>query len=92
MLTLQARMAHASVAPTQSAKDRGRTRTLREEVIEPELVAVVINMEKHDALHFNPAVLGEVLPKGFSRSCTGSFPCNKVLEVDVDPAIIKKRF
>lgn len=47
-------------------------------------------MEKHDKFHPTYAALYEILPDGFSQSCTGFLLCNKVLEVEVDQATIRK--
>lgn len=83
-------IARAPVVLTCSEGDRGRTQAMRDEEIEPEVVAAVTSMGKNDKIHQLHAVPGEVLPESFSRSCTGFLLCHTVLEVEVDQATVKK--
>lgn len=85
------RIAHAPVAPTVSEVSRGRVAVVREDGrIEPKLIAIVSNSEKHNRIHSTIATPGETLPEGFSCSCAKFLLDNKAFEVEVNQEIIKK--
>jgi hypothetical protein len=86
---LKEKLAHAPADPTRLEIERCREEALKEDAVEPELVAVVSNMGKFDKIHPTRAVAGEILPEGFSRSCTGFLLCNEVLKVRVNQEIVK---
>jgi hypothetical protein len=87
--SLKERIAHAPAAPTKIEGEQRKAAALKEDAVEPELVAAVTNMGKFDKIHPTRAVAGEVLPKGFSRSCTGFLLCNEVLKVKVNQDVVK---
>lgn len=88
--TLMDRLAHAPVAQGRSASSSKFKISQSENAIEPELVAVVTNMGRFDRIHPTRASVGESLPAGFSRSCTGFLLCDEILEVPVNQATVKQ--
>jgi hypothetical protein len=70
--------AHAPVAPTRSEGRWEVEQHLKNEEIEPELVAAFTNAE------------GEVLPPEFSRNAAGFLLSNTVVEVQVKQGAIRQ--
>jgi hypothetical protein len=86
---LRAKLVHAPAVPPKVAEAE-REQARREEAIEPELVAAVTNLGKFDKIPPTRAIPGEELPQGFERSCTGFLLSNKLLEVKVNQATVKR--
>jgi hypothetical protein len=86
---LEEKLAHALADPTRMEIEKRREEALKEDAVEPELVAMVSNMGKFDKIHPMRAVASEVLLEGFSCSCIGFPLCNEVLKVKVNQEIVK---
>jgi len=59
--------------------------------VELELIASATNIGKHDKFHPTMAMLGEVLPSGFSRSNMGFLLDNNILMVEVNQTLVRKK-
>jgi hypothetical protein len=62
---------HAPVQQTSSEQAKRAADLLRDERIEPELVAATMNQGRYAAIHNTKVTPGEILPKGLIRSKTG---------------------
>jgi hypothetical protein len=82
--------AHAPVAPTRSEGRWEVEQHLKNEEIEPELVAAFTNAGKNDQFHPTRAAEGEVLPPEFSRNAAGFLLSNTVVEVQVKQGAIRQ--
>jgi hypothetical protein len=87
---LRKELEHAPVQPTVSEETKRATQCLREERIEPKLVAAMTSQGRFAAIHNTKASPGETLPAGLFRSKTGFLLVEEPVKAKVDGEKIKK--
>jgi hypothetical protein len=87
---LRREVAHAPVNQTASEEAKQAAHLLREERIEPELVATTTNQGRYATIHNTKATVGETLPVGLIRSKIGFLLSLEPVKAQIDAEKVKK--